>query len=84
MYLAEREFEALKERIAGKREGFKKVSCINATLPLSQLSNSADELCAACKVCLPSFFNYNAPTFKFMLAYQSIYYDLFIRRCKVS
>ncbi|EOY31610.1 Acyl-CoA N-acyltransferases superfamily protein isoform 2 [Theobroma cacao] len=49
MYLAEREFEALKERIAGKREGFKKVSCINATLPLSQLSNSADELCAACK-----------------------------------
>ncbi|OMO72762.1 hypothetical protein COLO4_27474 [Corchorus olitorius] len=48
-YLAEREFEALKERIAGKREGFKRVSCINATLPLSQLSNSADDLCAACK-----------------------------------
>ncbi|XWS16917.1 hypothetical protein CRYUN_Cryun33cG0022700 [Craigia yunnanensis] len=48
-YLAEREFEALKERIAGKREGFKRVSCINATLPLSQLSSSAEDLCAACK-----------------------------------
>ncbi|XVF34300.1 hypothetical protein REPUB_Repub18cG0047700 [Reevesia pubescens] len=48
-YLAEREFEALKERIAGKREGFKRVTCINATLPLSQLSSSANELCAACK-----------------------------------
>ncbi|XWS70900.1 hypothetical protein CRYUN_Cryun03dG0089800 [Craigia yunnanensis] len=48
-YLAEREFEALKERIAGKREGFKRVSCINATLPLSQLSSSVDDLCAACK-----------------------------------
>ncbi|XVF88061.1 hypothetical protein PTKIN_Ptkin19aG0018900 [Pterospermum kingtungense] len=47
--LTEREFEALKERIAGKREGFKRVSCINATLPLSQLSSSADDLCAACK-----------------------------------
>lgn len=45
----EHEFEALKERIAGKREGFKRVSCINATLPLSQLSSSADDLCAACK-----------------------------------
>ncbi|XP_039035955.1 uncharacterized protein LOC120184417 [Hibiscus syriacus] len=48
-YLAEREFLALKERIAGKREGFKRVSCINATLPLSQLSNSANDLCASCK-----------------------------------
>ncbi|KAH1107700.1 hypothetical protein J1N35_011468 [Gossypium stocksii] len=48
-YLAEREFVALKERIAGKREGFKRVSCINATLPLSQLSSSANDLCAACK-----------------------------------
>ncbi|KAG8485770.1 hypothetical protein CXB51_019113 [Gossypium anomalum] len=54
-YLAEREFVALKERIAGKREGFKRVSCINATLPLSQLSSSANDLCAACKVCLPAF-----------------------------
>ncbi|KAE8663785.1 Detected protein of confused Function [Hibiscus syriacus] len=49
-YLAEREFLALKERIAGKREGFKRVSCINATLPLSQLSNSANDLCASCKI----------------------------------
>ncbi|GMI94700.1 GCN5-related N-acetyltransferase 7 [Hibiscus trionum] len=48
-YLAEREFVALKERIAGKREDFKRVSCINATLPLSQLSSSASDLCDACK-----------------------------------
>ncbi|OVA15737.1 GNAT domain [Macleaya cordata] len=48
-YLAEREFEALKERIAGKRVGFKRVSCINATLPMSQMSNFSDDLCSACK-----------------------------------
>ncbi|WCJ30195.1 Acyl-CoA N-acyltransferases (NAT) superfamily protein [Euphorbia peplus] len=48
-YLAEREFEAVKERIAGKREGFWRVSCINATLPLSQVSNFSDELCDECK-----------------------------------
>ncbi|XP_065851123.1 GCN5-related N-acetyltransferase 7, chloroplastic [Euphorbia lathyris] len=48
-YLVEREFEAVKERIAGKRTGFRRVSCINATLPLSQVSNLSDELCAECK-----------------------------------
>ncbi|XP_077238232.1 GCN5-related N-acetyltransferase 7, chloroplastic-like isoform X2 [Tasmannia lanceolata] len=48
-YLAEREFEALKDRISGKRIGFKRVSCINATLPLSQLLSSSDEFCSACK-----------------------------------
>ncbi|KAF9680602.1 hypothetical protein SADUNF_Sadunf06G0138800 [Salix dunnii] len=49
-YLAEREFEALKERIAGKRTGFNRVSCLNATLPLSQLlSLFDDDLCAQCK-----------------------------------
>ncbi|XP_010265288.1 PREDICTED: uncharacterized protein LOC104603058 isoform X1 [Nelumbo nucifera] len=48
-YLAEREFEALKERIAGKRIGFRRVSCINATLPLSETSNFSDDLCSACK-----------------------------------
>ncbi|XP_031284649.1 uncharacterized protein LOC116143337 [Pistacia vera] len=47
--LAEREFEALKERVAGKRTGFTRVSCINATLPLSQLSSVSEDLCAACK-----------------------------------
>ncbi|CAG7887900.1 unnamed protein product [Brassica rapa] len=36
-YLAEREFEALKDRVSGKREGFTRVSCVNATLPFSQL-----------------------------------------------
>ncbi|KFK29330.1 hypothetical protein AALP_AA7G119700 [Arabis alpina] len=48
-YLAEREFEALKERISGKREGFTRVSCVNATLPLPQLSSSCEDLCLACK-----------------------------------
>ncbi|KAK6156687.1 hypothetical protein DH2020_010935 [Rehmannia glutinosa] len=48
-YLAEREFEALKERVAGKRKGFRKVSCINATLPTSLVLNVSDDLCAACK-----------------------------------
>ncbi|KAJ4961232.1 hypothetical protein NE237_021142 [Protea cynaroides] len=43
-YLAEREFEALKERIAGNRIGFKRVSCINATLPLSKTSGFSDDL----------------------------------------
>ena len=46
----EREFEALKERVAGKRTGILRGSCINATLPLSQLSSRADDLCAACQV----------------------------------
>nr|GEV90488.1 acyl-CoA N-acyltransferases (NAT) superfamily protein [Tanacetum cinerariifolium] len=46
-YLAEREFEALKERLSGKKEG-EKVSCINATLPLSQTS-FPEELCSSCK-----------------------------------
>ncbi|KAG6649071.1 hypothetical protein I3843_07G183300 [Carya illinoinensis] len=48
-YLAEREFEALKERVAGKREGFRRVSCINATLPVSRISSFSDDLCAACQ-----------------------------------
>ncbi|KAL0404382.1 UNVERIFIED_CONTAM: hypothetical protein Sradi_2079000 [Sesamum radiatum] len=48
-YLAEREFEALKERVAGKRKGFRRVSCINATLPMSSLLNVSDDLCTSCK-----------------------------------
>ncbi|XP_024025707.1 uncharacterized protein LOC21405807 isoform X2 [Morus notabilis] len=48
-YLTEREFEALKERIAGRREEFRRVSCINATVPLSQISKLSDDLCASCK-----------------------------------
>lgn len=51
-YLAEREFEALKERISGKRVGFRRVSCINASLPVSHISNIYDDLCSSCKVCL--------------------------------
>ncbi|CAL9088025.1 unnamed protein product [Musa textilis] len=47
-HLEEREFEALKDRIDGKRIGFKRVSCINATLPLSPLLGHADGLCSAC------------------------------------
>ncbi|KAH9654128.1 N-acetyltransferase domain-containing protein [Citrus sinensis] len=48
-HLAEREFEAMKERIAGKRKEFRTVACINATLPLSQISSVSEELCAECK-----------------------------------
>ncbi|CAL5198444.1 unnamed protein product [Lathyrus oleraceus] len=48
-YLAEREFEALKERISGKRVGFRRVSCINASLPVSHISNIYDDLCSSCK-----------------------------------
>ncbi|KAH6779392.1 Acyl-CoA N-acyltransferases superfamily protein [Perilla frutescens var. hirtella] len=48
-YLAEREFEALKERVAGKRKGFRKVSCINATLPISCVVNVSTDLCSSCK-----------------------------------
>nr|GMD81444.1 Histone acetyltransferase [Ipomoea batatas] len=48
-YLAEREFEALKERIAGKRLGFGRVSCINATVPLSQVSSVSLDLCTSYK-----------------------------------
>ncbi|KAK2412670.1 Acyl-CoA N-acyltransferase (NAT) superfamily protein [Trifolium repens] len=48
-YLAEREFEALKERISGKKLGFKRVSCINASLPLSHISGLYDDLCSSCK-----------------------------------
>ncbi|XP_019157295.1 PREDICTED: uncharacterized protein LOC109153859 isoform X2 [Ipomoea nil] len=48
-YLAEREFEALKERIAGKRLGFGRVSCINATVPLSQVSSVSHDLCTSYK-----------------------------------
>ncbi|KAL2232735.1 uncharacterized protein LOC105155638 [Sesamum indicum] len=47
-YLAEREFEALKERVAGKRKGFRRVACINATMPMSSVLNVSDDLCASC------------------------------------
>ncbi|XP_030523407.2 uncharacterized protein LOC115736055 isoform X2 [Rhodamnia argentea] len=47
--LAECEFEALKERIAGKREGFRRVSCINATLPMSQIMTGSNDLFSTCK-----------------------------------
>ncbi|KAF7154786.1 hypothetical protein RHSIM_Rhsim01G0012100 [Rhododendron simsii] len=46
--LAEREFEALKERIAGKRTGFGRVTCINASLPLSHVLSISDDLCTTC------------------------------------
>ncbi|WOL13496.1 hypothetical protein Cni_G22266 [Canna indica] len=49
MYVAKREFEGLKDRIAGTTTGFKKASCINATLPVSSFGGSADELCSVCK-----------------------------------
>ncbi|XP_073147499.1 GCN5-related N-acetyltransferase 7, chloroplastic [Henckelia pumila] len=48
-YLADLEFEALKERVAGKKMGFRKVSCINATLPMSLVSSISHDLCTSCK-----------------------------------
>jgi hypothetical protein len=48
--LAKHKFEALKECVARKRESFTRVSCINATLPLSQMSKFADDLYSECKV----------------------------------
>ncbi|CAN1326369.1 Replication protein A 32 kDa subunit B [Linum perenne] len=48
-YLAEKEFEAMKERIGGMRAMFKRVSCINATLPLSQVDEVFEDLCTECK-----------------------------------
>ncbi|KAI0492471.1 hypothetical protein KFK09_026744 [Dendrobium nobile] len=48
-YLTEREYEALKERVAGKKIGFKRVRCINATLPSSTTLKPFDELCSSCK-----------------------------------
>ncbi|THU59137.1 hypothetical protein C4D60_Mb03t21820 [Musa balbisiana] len=48
-YVAKREFEGLKDRIAGKTMGFRKASCINATLPISAYGGSIDELCSVCK-----------------------------------
>ncbi|KAK9697487.1 hypothetical protein RND81_08G040700 [Saponaria officinalis] len=48
-YLVEREFNGLKERVAGNREGFRKVSCINASLPLSYVSSLSEDLCSTCK-----------------------------------
>ncbi|KAG6531660.1 uncharacterized protein LOC122052771 [Zingiber officinale] len=48
-HLEERELQALKDRIDGKRIGFKRAACINATLPLSPSLRHADELCSACK-----------------------------------
>ncbi|XP_027331827.1 uncharacterized protein LOC113847136 isoform X1 [Abrus precatorius] len=48
-YLAEREFEALQERVSGKRMGFRRVSCINASLPLSHIATLSHDLCSSCK-----------------------------------
>lgn len=47
----------MKERVGGKRKGFRRVSCINASVPLSQISSLSvsDEFCAECKVCLLQF-----------------------------
>ncbi|KAL9224139.1 hypothetical protein vseg_000205 [Gypsophila vaccaria] len=47
-YLVEREFNGLKERVSGNREGFRKVSCINVSLPLSHVSSLSEDLCNSC------------------------------------
>ncbi|CAO2168616.1 unnamed protein product [Urochloa humidicola] len=47
--LADREFEALQDRISGKMINFQRVSCINGTVPLSSSLMTAEELSSMCK-----------------------------------
>lgn len=47
--MSELEFEALKNRIAGKHSGFKRVACVIATIPLSEALEFMDDLCSSCK-----------------------------------
>ncbi|KAJ4792029.1 Acyl-CoA N-acyltransferases (NAT) superfamily protein [Rhynchospora pubera] len=47
--LTEREYEGLNDRISGKLVAFKRVACINATLPISGSLISAEGLCSECK-----------------------------------
>lgn len=47
--MAEREYEALQDRISGKMINFQRVSCINGTVPLLPSLMSAEELCSTCK-----------------------------------
>ncbi|XP_044459458.1 uncharacterized protein [Triticum aestivum] len=47
--LAEREYEALQNRISGNMINFRRVSCINGTVPLLPSLMSAEELCSTCK-----------------------------------
>ncbi|XP_078171549.1 acyl-CoA N-acyltransferases (NAT) superfamily protein isoform X2 [Carex rostrata] len=47
--LTEREYEGLNDRISGKLVAFKRVACINATLPITHSLISAEELCSECK-----------------------------------
>ncbi|KAG8046862.1 hypothetical protein GUJ93_ZPchr0008g13060 [Zizania palustris] len=47
--LADREYEALHDRISGKMINFQRVSCINGTVPLLPSFASAEELCSTCK-----------------------------------
>uniref|UniRef100_A0A0D9X5Y4 N-acetyltransferase domain-containing protein n=1 Tax=Leersia perrieri TaxID=77586 RepID=A0A0D9X5Y4_9ORYZ len=47
--LADREYEALQDRISGKMINFQRVSCINGTVSLLPSLASAEELCSACK-----------------------------------
>ncbi|TVU42225.1 hypothetical protein EJB05_08618 [Eragrostis curvula] len=47
--LADREYQALQDRISGKMINFQRVSCINGTVPLSPSLMSAEDLCSKCK-----------------------------------
>ncbi|KAJ3698392.1 hypothetical protein LUZ61_002097 [Rhynchospora tenuis] len=47
--LTEREYEGLNDRISGKLVAFKRVACVNATLPISGSLISAEGLCSECK-----------------------------------
>uniref|UniRef100_A0ACD5VW71 Uncharacterized protein n=1 Tax=Avena sativa TaxID=4498 RepID=A0ACD5VW71_AVESA len=47
--LAEREYEALQNRISGNMINFQRVACINGTVPLLPSLMSAEQLCSVCK-----------------------------------
>lgn len=55
--MTEREYEGLKDRVCGMRIEFKRVTCINATVPLSASLMSAHELCSSCKVLIYYYLN---------------------------
>ncbi|KAG6509184.1 hypothetical protein ZIOFF_034575 [Zingiber officinale] len=44
-----REFDGLRDHIAGRTPGYNAVACINGTLPVSTFSGYAEELCSLCK-----------------------------------
>ncbi|KAH9310680.1 hypothetical protein KI387_025715, partial [Taxus chinensis] len=48
-YKSQLEFQALKDRIKGKVYGYRRVTCVIATIPLSKSLSLTDDLCSLCK-----------------------------------